>query len=1388
MEFNYNVDRDAYATIAGFVLQVDLTLLRWLNLDDSETLELECGEDIDTVGKDIRAAVSQGTRLFEQVKRRQENITLRSPVSREALANFADHRSANPEWRLRFRLLTTAKIGREQHWQGNLEGIALWEAIRAGDLSEEAREAAVQQIRTLLQESSAPERISVTTWQIFQSVVQSDTEFNDFIDDFEWSTNSDDYPAVEARARIGLIQAGFAADDEQAGALSDRLFAFLFRNLSQAGPKHLTRAQLLAEVSRSTQSQSGIRMVAFIRSELVELRARIAEAESRISTLESASNTTQEALASLAGQVGAIVEFVQPSFVHDVPDLVSPSIPRVNTVGSVMEAFERTTVICLIGEPGSGKTQLSLLIGSSGSRSLMWVDVPRGATPAQACFSIDSTLRLLSGGPSGPILSKMYQEICGALQGSLVVLDNLPRFLQGDPLSRRIELLSRHLALANSKLLTTSYYSFPKRTSEQAAAVELQAPRFDEGETPELLVAYGAPTGLASKLTTLIHTATQGLPALVTAVARYLSSKGWVFDANEFEAIVKAEFAHAERTDARELLRLTIPDEGTRELLYRLTLVIGGISKEEVERVARINRPISLPLEKLERLTGLWLQPFVGDKYTISPLIDPAVSNLLEERTRRGVYTVLALSIMARGTIYPLDAVTCIHYFTLAGLFGEAAFVLASALTALIDAEPDLIEDSMVLASVWVAEIPDQIDINLKLHIRGLQIVATDNRGRSIDFLLSKLDQELDSGGENTWGGAVATGFLAIRLCKKHPVIANQYLLKYLQRSESVVFPDGKPVSIGETSLIGIFWATAQYAGSDEEVESWIDTVKQLTPQQIKELDASPFKEDSASVLCDGIWLRDYRKAPNDRDWSRVEALVQRVEAVGTQLGLKTLAASAIRTRIMILAEWRHDMDAAVQLALSSLPQFNSDGDAFLITEVTGRQLAYAGRKSEAIEWLERAHSYTINEHEVWRRNVMITLAEFLGTEDPARAVALAHEAVLLSRTALLGERLAESCAEEAIALWNANDKTGAYDSLQLAVRETMTAESDAITWKELFLSLFRVAIYYGSIAHKSRPPVDIDAPTQGMFLGTDGLDTTRFSPAQKSYIQIWMAMFGEGLRKYSDAEVWLQGAMQLAETYPVAQSIYTYAGFWVAYPLRRDDFAEAARFTVLMADANPAAAAQLDQAGVAAHQLTVPDELTASRGPFAMMIGLVPAALRLALLQLHGLSDEDLTLKIGAIEGGLVGRPELNLVSHALRDAVLSAVSATDCYVRAGQLIPSMETMAAGMIYMVGSALKAPVRDALVPQNWLAQNVERFFAEFPSVQDELLFPFLEAYWRRQVIACGHEFRCGASFTLRMISQSGIADSGSRTKALLQSMDSCIQTTLSIDSRSWLSS
>jgi hypothetical protein len=49
--FIANPNRDASDTIAGFVYQVDVTLLRWLNLQSDEVLELERGEDIDIIQK-----------------------------------------------------------------------------------------------------------------------------------------------------------------------------------------------------------------------------------------------------------------------------------------------------------------------------------------------------------------------------------------------------------------------------------------------------------------------------------------------------------------------------------------------------------------------------------------------------------------------------------------------------------------------------------------------------------------------------------------------------------------------------------------------------------------------------------------------------------------------------------------------------------------------------------------------------------------------------------------------------------------------------------------------------------------------------------------------------------------------------------------------------------------------------------------------------------------------------------------------------------------------------------------------------------------------------------------------------------------------------------------
>jgi len=76
MEFNKIEGRDAWSSIRGFVYQVDLTILSWIDLGEDSILELESGEDIDKIANNFNN--EEVLRELWQVKHRDSNLTLRS--------------------------------------------------------------------------------------------------------------------------------------------------------------------------------------------------------------------------------------------------------------------------------------------------------------------------------------------------------------------------------------------------------------------------------------------------------------------------------------------------------------------------------------------------------------------------------------------------------------------------------------------------------------------------------------------------------------------------------------------------------------------------------------------------------------------------------------------------------------------------------------------------------------------------------------------------------------------------------------------------------------------------------------------------------------------------------------------------------------------------------------------------------------------------------------------------------------------------------------------------------------------------------------------------------------------------------------------------------------
>src|SRR5271170_4786437 len=117
MAFTPQPGRDARPAIDGYVYQVIATVLAWLNLAEGQHLELEAGEDFDLVERTATIEVSEPGRTVQQVHKRSRTITLRSPKTVQAVANFCAHRKTNPGTALKFRFVTTAKPGREKGWR-----------------------------------------------------------------------------------------------------------------------------------------------------------------------------------------------------------------------------------------------------------------------------------------------------------------------------------------------------------------------------------------------------------------------------------------------------------------------------------------------------------------------------------------------------------------------------------------------------------------------------------------------------------------------------------------------------------------------------------------------------------------------------------------------------------------------------------------------------------------------------------------------------------------------------------------------------------------------------------------------------------------------------------------------------------------------------------------------------------------------------------------------------------------------------------------------------------------------------------------------------------------------------------------------------------------------
>ncbi len=1350
-------DRDAYATIRGFVYQIELTLSRWMELAETEALELECGEDIDVVGRVLGAEDGDPSvhRILEQVKYRAKAITLRSPESLGAIANFVEHREANPGLRLRFRFVTHAEAGRERPTTlpDNYSGIGAWEAIRRQEVQGEVLRDLLRGLGTLLQTAEVPGGAAPLAWARLQEIARSEAELRSLVGDFEWSLRAGMPAEVAEGLRETLLRQFGASDAETAQIQYLRLFDRAVRTLCRPGLKRLTakdRDEILVQPSPTPEEQ---RRHALLREVLGELREIVDGHGRHIQRLEDQMGDVQVQLQKMVG-----TEF-GPLLPEGAPDLSLPiglvhAASRREAIDLLGKASASATWTVVQGGLGSGKSELVRTFVARRSTRHPWVRL-RDLGPAAASARLRQAARHVSCGRTfddPKSLGRALAEYVG--REGLLVLDDMPRVDGGGELFDDVVRIVNALDAVGGRLLSTSSYDIDPAVRERfdgSRLAVLSAPTFTDDDIREWLRSVDAPERWSTREACgYLAMRSSRHPVLLADAIRGLKSMGWPL-VDDFERAA-GERPTPERATMRRLVR-SVPVEDRRNLLYRLTLVRGPISTAEVRAVAEAPPPIGESQAHVSELAGLWLQTDSGDRYVVSPLVARLGDTELTEVVRRTVNRQLGMLVLSRGSLGVSDVVRAWYYLTDAGMRSKAVALLTWALGA-ARAAGDRRTQLLLLRLGRNASLTE-VSAGMQINLRATQISVAARLGKSAADIETELavllDQPLPDG--ERWSLVVAATALTIARGPKNDGLVSRVFSLALQHYSTARLPNGVEIAdVMPETFEQLIWLQAGNVQSSEGVAAWLQTLESMSPEQRQTALAGDSYLDGCSAISSRVWLRENAKPRDEQNWSSAESLLGEIETAGRRLGLEPLWAWALRIRIIALAEHLGRPEDAIAFGREGLIVAVTPLGQFALRDVIGHQLVGIGRSGEARPYLEEAQLPVFEGFELFRIRSRLELASILGREERAKAVSLTGEALdLANETAALPASEVVMClAEAAIARFDAGGVSAAFDAWDDALGRVVDGVSAEPTdkWKGLLVRCGHVSGYFVSMARTGAPPerkagTPYAQPKLGMFLGESASLAGFFAETSVGLLMTHGALYAEAVGRDDRAAAWaLRGIDEATRTgdKPTLAILATTA----VNPL------------IVAGDYGAALDAAFRGASIASEALATispdagqrpPEKVVDEAEERALALAVVPVALQLAVaVQSKG---EDVAARINRIGiaceilAGRSARPDMwKSAAGVLEESFVRGATVRRLYEESQRLGAKYGRVFQAVAY-IGAAISpnASLEDTLAFQWEVRRYVLNAFGSKSSTLRLFLDPFVETFWGEATREQRYRFR-----------------------------------------------
>ena len=549
------------------------------------------------------------------------------------------------------------------------------------------------------------------------------------------------------------------------------------------------------------------------------------------------------------------------------------------------------------------------------SFDVAWVDL-RGVLAGAAAATIDG-------------LVVQLPQLGGARD---VVLDDVPA--GGD--ARAIEApLGRLRGVQDGlggTLLVTYSDVLPARISGQLslhASRIFPAPSFDEQDVYEYIVARGCPTAIATSWSKIIVLSTSGHPQIVDARVAALVEAGFPEpDITEIMA-PRPEILDV-RAEARRLVS-TLPADD-RELLARVSLLIGRVARTRLMAIVRIDPPIAEPGDVIDRLTGPWLERTSNEDLRPSPLLNNLGIETRGQEWSTAMHAGIASSFLQRGGILATDILSIATH----AMLGRTAAPLVMLVPSLLQAGPEVWSQVAESAGVLpLFGLSDQAplpfeDPNETAAFRVLQLrIAIENRKQDqVAKVVERSLLEFDA--------------VDASLIPGPGLFELVFLWQLLQRPGELPLADRVQLSlrfvrVGE-ELAATFRAMEKVGGMEEMLEEWpnvsaavpmalipavsdvddlnelLDLIDALDPSdRATALGGYAGEGEGAALAMDRVWLGEIQH--DEPRWGDLVTALRRVLAMSEELNVPALSSAAAPLLVRVLDENVRDRDAALATA-----------------------------------------------------------------------------------------------------------------------------------------------------------------------------------------------------------------------------------------------------------------------------------------------------------------------------------------------------------------------------------------------------------------------------------------------------------------------------------------